>query len=143
MEGVYINRQMGGCNRFVCPFLRPIRPTLLPTTKVYMKAAVNTGTRIACSHFIQSGERSTVLFFIFIICGQKKTRGCHICVNMSPPGARNKWQVASSNTALNTHNPIRSIVENLRLEPNPQKPMIALSIGEFMEPNLCSLLKHI
>jgi len=63
MEGVYISRQMGGRNRFVCPFLRPIRQTLLPTTKVYMKAAVNTGTRIACSHFIQSWERSTVFIF--------------------------------------------------------------------------------
>lgn len=62
MEGVYINRQMGVCNRFVCPFLRPIRQTLLPTTKVYMKAAVNIGSRTACSHFIQSWERSTVLF---------------------------------------------------------------------------------
>jgi len=50
---------------------------------------------------------------------------------MSPPGARDKWQVASSDMARNTHNPIRNIVENLRLEPNPQKPMIALSIGEF------------
>jgi hypothetical protein len=108
-----------------------------------MKATVNTGTRIACLHFIQSWERSTVLFFILIICGQKKTRGCHIGVKMSPPGARGKWQVASSNTARNTHNPIRSIVENLRLEPNPQKTMIALSIGEFMEKNLWSLLKHI
>jgi tyrosine aminotransferase len=62
---------------------------------------------------------------------------------MSPPGARDKWQVVSSNAARNTHNPIRSIIENLRLEPNPEKPMIALSIGEFLDHNLCSLLKHV
>jgi tyrosine aminotransferase len=74
---------------------------------------------------------------------QKKTDGSHFSVSMSPPGARDKWRVALSHTARNTNNPIRNIVENLRLEPNPQKPMIALSIGEFMEQNLCSLLKHI
>jgi tyrosine aminotransferase len=52
---------------------------------------------------------------------------------MSPSGVRTQWQVISSNTAQNTHNPIRDIVENLRLEPNPEKPMIALSIGEFLD----------
>ncbi|KDR15584.1 tyrosine aminotransferase isoform X2 [Zootermopsis nevadensis] len=49
---------------------------------------------------------------------------------MSPSTVRRQWEVASSSTAQNTHNPIRSIVENLRLEPNPEKPMIALSIGD-------------
>jgi tyrosine aminotransferase len=52
---------------------------------------------------------------------------------MSPSGVRTQWEVVSSNTAQNTHNPIRDIVENLRLEPNPEKPMIALSIGEFLD----------
>ncbi|XP_014249751.1 tyrosine aminotransferase [Cimex lectularius] len=44
---------------------------------------------------------------------------------------RRCWdEVESSNFARNTHNPIRHIVENLNLEPNPDKPMIALSIGD-------------
>jgi hypothetical protein len=40
------------------------------------------------------------------------------------------WNVPASRVARDTHNPIRAIVENLNLSPNPDKPMIALSIGE-------------
>jgi hypothetical protein len=50
---------------------------------------------------------------------------------MSPSGVRNQWEVVPSNIAQRTHNPVRNIVENLRLEPNPEKSMIALSIGKF------------
>ena len=32
--------------------------------------------------------------------------------------------------AKNTHNPIRKIVDGMNLTPNPDKEMIALSIGE-------------
>ncbi|EEB18316.1 tyrosine aminotransferase, putative [Pediculus humanus corporis] len=39
------------------------------------------------------------------------------------------WDVRASNFAKNTHNPIRAIVESLQLEPNPNKQMISLSIG--------------
>ena len=39
------------------------------------------------------------------------------------------WQVPASDIARNTFNPIRSIVDGMRLTPNPDKPMIALSIG--------------
>lgn len=49
---------------------------------------------------------------------------------MGPTTVRNEWQVEMSELAKKTHNPIRNIVENLRLEPNPEKPMIALSIGD-------------
>jgi hypothetical protein len=31
---------------------------------------------------------------------------------------------------MKTHNPIRAIVDGLKIEPNKDKPMIALSIGE-------------
>lgn len=41
-----------------------------------------------------------------------------------------KWNVKVTNFAKLTHNPIRAIVEGLRLEPNPEKQMIALSIGK-------------
>lgn len=40
------------------------------------------------------------------------------------------WNVRASDFAVNTHNPIRAIVESLQLEPNPNKQMIALSIGK-------------
>ncbi|XP_035919186.1 tyrosine aminotransferase [Anopheles stephensi] len=43
---------------------------------------------------------------------------------------RNRWNVAISDFARLTHNPIRAIVEGLNIEPNPNKPLIALSIGD-------------
>jgi len=69
---------------------------------------------------------------------------------MSVPRFREHWNVSASNIAKRTHNPIRSIVENIVVEPNPNKPMIALSIGKFTcnyhlvinytYSNTCSLL---
>lgn len=44
--------------------------------------------------------------------------------------ARKEWEVPVSDFASNTFNPIRSIVDGMKLTPNPDKPMIALSIGD-------------
>ncbi|KAJ6638585.1 Tyrosine aminotransferase, partial [Pseudolycoriella hygida] len=44
--------------------------------------------------------------------------------------ARVTWNVKQSSFALNTINPIRQIVDNLKIEPNPEKHMIPLSIGD-------------
>ncbi|KAG7208378.1 hypothetical protein KM043_014611 [Ampulex compressa] len=49
---------------------------------------------------------------------------------MSGSSFRERWNVRMSQIARRTHNPIRSIVENIVVEPNPSKPMIALSIGD-------------
>lgn len=43
---------------------------------------------------------------------------------------RQRWEVKPSEMANNTLNPIRAIVDGMKLTPNPDKPMIALSIGE-------------
>lgn len=43
---------------------------------------------------------------------------------------RTGWQVKGSSLSLNTHNRIRNVVESLNIQPNPQKPMIPLSIGK-------------
>ncbi|XP_026468474.1 tyrosine aminotransferase-like [Ctenocephalides felis] len=43
---------------------------------------------------------------------------------------KRRWDVKVSKFATNTVNPIREIVDNLKLEPNPDKQMIALSIGD-------------
>lgn len=40
------------------------------------------------------------------------------------------WRIRSSEIAKRCHNPIRSLVEGLKITPNPDKPMIALSIGD-------------
>jgi tyrosine aminotransferase len=42
----------------------------------------------------------------------------------------NKWKIAASRGARNTINPIRRIVDRCQLMPNPDKPMISLSIGK-------------
>ncbi|XP_078689942.1 tyrosine aminotransferase-like isoform X3 [Branchiostoma floridae x Branchiostoma belcheri] len=54
-------------------------------------------------------------------------RNCH---GDNPQVKRAKWVVPSSQMAKNTHNPIRQIVDNMKIEPNPEKKMIALSIGD-------------
>ncbi|XP_053979150.1 tyrosine aminotransferase [Hylaeus volcanicus] len=49
---------------------------------------------------------------------------------MSTSSSRERWDIRASDIATKTHNPIRSIVENIVVEPNPSKPMIALTIGD-------------
>jgi len=44
---------------------------------------------------------------------------------------RCRWHIPASITAKNTFNLIRSIVDSMKITPNPEKQMIALSIGEF------------
>lgn len=41
-----------------------------------------------------------------------------------------KWDIKCSEFAMKTHNPIRAIVDGLKIEPNKDKQMIALSIGK-------------
>lgn len=43
------------------------------------------------------------------------------------------WKVEPSSSAKNCRNFIREVVDNLDLQPNPEKPVIALSIGEILE----------
>ena len=48
-------------------------------------------------------------------------------------GKRSKWTVSGSDMAMRTHNPIRAIVDGLKLEPNPDKEFIALSLGKCQD----------
>lgn len=41
-----------------------------------------------------------------------------------------KIVVESSSTAKNTFNPIRSIVDRIKVHPNPEKPLISVSLGD-------------
>ncbi|XP_022097594.1 tyrosine aminotransferase-like isoform X1 [Acanthaster planci] len=45
-------------------------------------------------------------------------------------GKRSKWTVRASDMATRTHNPIRAIVDGMKLEPNPNKDFISLSLGD-------------
>ncbi|CAH1780455.1 unnamed protein product [Owenia fusiformis] len=49
-----------------------------------------------------------------------------------PTGRKRKaaWNIPATRIAKNTHNPIRKIVDGMKLTPNPSKQMIALSIGD-------------
>ncbi|XP_033104303.1 tyrosine aminotransferase-like [Anneissia japonica] len=43
---------------------------------------------------------------------------------------KSAWNIRSSEAAKNTVNPIRIIVDGMKLEPNPKKHLISLSIGD-------------
>lgn len=43
---------------------------------------------------------------------------------------RESWHVSASDFTKKCRNPIRLLVENMNLTPNPNKPMIALSVGD-------------
>ncbi|KAK2562341.1 Tyrosine aminotransferase [Acropora cervicornis] len=49
---------------------------------------------------------------------------------LAGPGERRGWHIPASVTARTTFNPIRSIVDRMKIAPNPNKKMIALSIGD-------------
>ena len=46
---------------------------------------------------------------------------------------RESWSVPCSSMAKNTCNPIRKIVDEMKLDPNPEKEMIPLSIGKLLK----------
>lgn len=46
-----------------------------------------------------------------------------------------KWNVKISEFAKKTHNPIRALIDRMTIVPNPDKPMIALSIGRLRRIN--------
>ncbi|XP_068595800.1 tyrosine aminotransferase [Brachionichthys hirsutus] len=57
----------------------------------------------------------------------------HVGMNVYPAKAKNRrqrWEVKPSEMANNTFNPIRAIVDEMKLTPNPDKPMITLSVGD-------------
>lgn len=61
----------------------------------------------------------------------------HVCVktHVNPDKTKSdklRWTVRASEMSKNTLNPIRAIVDGMKLTPNPEKPMIALSIGKLI-----------
>lgn len=53
---------------------------------------------------------------------------------------RATWNIKASRTANQAHNPIRAIVDKLKLNPNVTKPLISLSIGKVTEKLLLRLV---
>lgn len=50
--------------------------------------------------------------------------------NKTMSSDRNAWKIKSSKTAQQAHNPIRAIVDQLKVDPKATKPLISLSIGK-------------
>jgi hypothetical protein len=61
------------------------------------------------------------------------TRIAQIKQKLHAKKMRNRWDIRISDFARHTHNPIRAIVDGLKIEPNPEKPFIALSIGKLVK----------
>uniref|UniRef100_A0A803YGB1 Uncharacterized protein n=1 Tax=Meleagris gallopavo TaxID=9103 RepID=A0A803YGB1_MELGA len=45
-------------------------------------------------------------------------------------GRKPRWAVRASEMSKKTFNPVRAIVDSMKVEPNPKKAMISLSLGE-------------
>ncbi|KAM4834038.1 tyrosine aminotransferase isoform 1-T3 [Thomomys bottae] len=52
------------------------------------------------------------------------------CAPGKMKGRKSRWSVRPSDMANKTFNPIRAIVDSVKVEPNPNKAMISLSIGD-------------
>lgn len=55
------------------------------------------------------------------------------------------WSIRASDFSLNTHNPIRAIVDGLKIEPNKDndKEFIALSIGKSGCTNIIKFVTYV
>ncbi len=51
--------------------------------------------------------------------------------NLVSPTKKQKWVVPVSECAKNTVNPIRRIVDKMKIEQNPKYDFISLSIGKY------------
>ncbi|XP_063838621.1 tyrosine aminotransferase-like [Ostrinia nubilalis] len=49
---------------------------------------------------------------------------------MAGQGTERPWQVRATFLARNTNNLIRNVIENLKVQPNPEKKLIPLSLGD-------------
>ena len=52
--------------------------------------------------------------------------------NGKPCTKKSKWVVPISEAAENTENPIRRIVDTMKIEPNPEYDFISVSIGKLL-----------
>lgn len=68
--------------------------------------------------------------------GRPSILDVHINLNGNVPtvgktkGRKAHWAIRASEMSKRTFNPIRAIVDSMKVEPNPQKPLISLSIGK-------------
>lgn len=100
------------CNPYICSFTK--KPFCVKSLDIFWQRAVQnhigTGTQIW-------SENSLSLSFSERMSTAKRRR----------------WHIPASVTATTTFNPIRSIVDRMKITPNPEKQMIALSIGKLFQ----------
>ncbi|XP_015283701.1 PREDICTED: tyrosine aminotransferase [Gekko japonicus] len=74
--------------------------------------------------------------YLIQVKGKASLRDVHFSLHgkgLSPgPGKGRKphWAVRASDMSKRTFNPIRAIVDSMQVTPNPEKPLISLSIGD-------------
>ena len=63
--------------------------------------------------------------------------------NGKPCNKKSKWVVPISEAAENTENPIRRIVDTMKIEPNPKYDFISVSIGKLSKSLKVAELKRV
>lgn len=82
-------------------------------------------TPILQNHYSATANSNSSVSGVVVVPSIPSTKHCaHI-------SGRTAWNIKTSKLAKRTINRIRGIVETLKLTPNPNKPMIPLSIGEY------------
>lgn len=61
-----------------------------------------------------------------------------------------EWSISASKFALNTSNPVRAIVDTMKISPNPEKSLITLALGDptitpyfFAHPTCTEAVKNL
>lgn len=83
------------------------------------------------SRQLEHASRSDSLRIVGVEPGHNEDDGKPAIAATAAAG-RLGWAVQATSFAHNTINPIRRIIEQLKIEPNPAKFMIPLSIGEIL-----------
>ncbi|OWA51428.1 Tyrosine aminotransferase [Hypsibius exemplaris] len=106
------------------PFLKSSHSDLRKRASVYSDVTPTTDIESDCSLFDSEGS------FTPPDDSYAMQQGSPSDASSLSPGGRAEWKARSSYMAKNTLNPIRKIVDGMKLTPNPEKAMIALSIGD-------------
>lgn len=62
---------------------------------------------------------------------RSSARSTHL-LYLSPIVDMSEWNIKASNISKRAHNPIRQIVDKLKVDPNAQKSFISLSVGKHV-----------
>lgn len=93
---------------------------------VKMQASTNEGQSIAPP----GSKSSTDVFTQNLNNGATGNNGDGSPPKPQPSQRGDKWDVQASERSMRTINPIRNLIQNMKVEPNPDKELIKLSVGD-------------